>query len=358
MAAAEHFWARDWVVGVRAWVERQGRVFLGNGRQELLEAIERTHSITAAAQQTGMSYRRAWSLVRSMNEAAGAPLVEATTGGRHGGGAALTARGRAVLDTFRQIQDHLRQVASGFVPRLTGPAESKTVHVAAAMSLQEVLSELLADFARREPTISVRVVYGASDELAYQLLAGAHADLCLSASPAQLDRLDAAGLLCPGSRTIVAENSLAAIAPVGRLNAVRKPEDLARPEVQRIAVAAATSPLGAYTRSWLEGTGLGDLMSRAVVLDSAGSIWAALRSGQADVGLVYASAVVRGDGWRVLFRAHHASVRIRYEAAALRFGQSPEEASKVLAFITSPQGGAHLRACGLLPLHAGAAPSS
>src|SRR5262245_63147146 len=86
-----------WGLKVRVWVERDGKKVLGPGRAELLGHIERHRSISAAARQMNMSYRRAWSLVRDMNEAAGEALVEVTTGGAGGGGATLTARGKEAL---------------------------------------------------------------------------------------------------------------------------------------------------------------------------------------------------------------------------------------------------------------------
>ena len=60
-------------MGFRLWVERAGRSLLGPGRVELLERIDRERSISAAARGMKMSYRRAWLLVRGMNEAAGEP---------------------------------------------------------------------------------------------------------------------------------------------------------------------------------------------------------------------------------------------------------------------------------------------
>ena len=84
-----------WGLKVRVWVEHDGRKVLGPGRVELLGHIDRHRSISAAAKQMNMSYRRAWSLVRDMNEAAGEPLVEATTGGpgrRRGGADRRAAR--------------------------------------------------------------------------------------------------------------------------------------------------------------------------------------------------------------------------------------------------------------------------
>ena len=74
-------------MGCAFWVERAGQSILGPDRLELLEGIDRSHSISAAARQIGISYRQAWELVQGINEAAGEPLVTAATGGLHGGGA-------------------------------------------------------------------------------------------------------------------------------------------------------------------------------------------------------------------------------------------------------------------------------
>ena len=60
-----------WGLKVRVWVERGGKKVLGPGRVELLGHIDRQRSISAAAKQMNMSYRRAWELVQAMNDAAG-----------------------------------------------------------------------------------------------------------------------------------------------------------------------------------------------------------------------------------------------------------------------------------------------
>src|SRR5277367_4935321 len=87
----------DWKVGLRAWLEHAGQTVLGPGRLELLEGIAREHSISEAARQMGMSYRRAWLLVQSINRAAGQQVVEAATGGIQGGRARLTAHGQQLM---------------------------------------------------------------------------------------------------------------------------------------------------------------------------------------------------------------------------------------------------------------------
>jgi molybdate transport system regulatory protein len=86
---------------------------IGPGKIALLEAIRATGSISAAARSLGMSYRRAWLLVEEVNRSLLAPAVTAETGGRHGGGAALTAVGARIIDLYRAIETHARSAAGG-----------------------------------------------------------------------------------------------------------------------------------------------------------------------------------------------------------------------------------------------------
>lgn len=77
--------------------------WIGPGKADLLELIAATGSISAAGRQMGMSYKRAWMLVETLNAMFAAPLVESARGGSHGGGAALTDTGRAVLAAYRAL---------------------------------------------------------------------------------------------------------------------------------------------------------------------------------------------------------------------------------------------------------------
>lgn len=77
---------------------------LGPGKAALLEAIGRTGSISAAARQLGMSYRRAWLLVDAINGRFKDILVSTATGGKGGGGARLTDAGIEVVRRYRAIE--------------------------------------------------------------------------------------------------------------------------------------------------------------------------------------------------------------------------------------------------------------
>ncbi len=79
-------------------------VAIGPGKVELLEAIRETGSISAGARHMGMSYRRAWLLVDTMNRCFREPVVAATPGGKGGGGARVTPFGEDVLDRYQTMQ--------------------------------------------------------------------------------------------------------------------------------------------------------------------------------------------------------------------------------------------------------------
>jgi molybdate transport system regulatory protein len=91
-------------VQFRLRVSRAGDIAVGPGKVDLLEAIEASGSISGAARSLGMSYRRAWLLVDTMNRCFRAPLVEAEAGGKRGGGARLTRLGAEVIERYRRIE--------------------------------------------------------------------------------------------------------------------------------------------------------------------------------------------------------------------------------------------------------------
>jgi molybdate transport system regulatory protein len=86
---------------------------VGPGKIALLEAIVRQRSISAAARELGMSYRRAWLLVDAMNRLFHSPVVTTATGGQQGGGAELTKTGIEVLATYRAIETAATQAGLG-----------------------------------------------------------------------------------------------------------------------------------------------------------------------------------------------------------------------------------------------------
>ncbi|MDB6112926.1 MAG: LysR family transcriptional regulator [Pedosphaera sp.] len=79
-------------------------IAMGPGKAELLEQVQAMGSIAEAAGQLGMSYMRAWTLIKTMQQCFKKPLVTVARGGAGHGGAALTESGKQVLSLYREME--------------------------------------------------------------------------------------------------------------------------------------------------------------------------------------------------------------------------------------------------------------
>ena len=85
---------------------------VGPGKIALLEAIHRTGSLSQAARDLGMSYRRGWQLLSSLNASFREPIVTTATGGRGGGGARVTTFGRELVNRYRAFENDAQSRAA------------------------------------------------------------------------------------------------------------------------------------------------------------------------------------------------------------------------------------------------------
>ncbi len=93
----------DYKIKSRIWIEADGKVLLGEGRVDLLKAIEKTGSLSKAAKALKMSYKKAWILIDAVNKSAKEPVVICSVGGINGGGAEVTPYGRSLIGAFDKI---------------------------------------------------------------------------------------------------------------------------------------------------------------------------------------------------------------------------------------------------------------
>ncbi|MCC6474698.1 MAG: LysR family transcriptional regulator [Burkholderiales bacterium] len=93
---------------------------MGPGRAALLEKIARSGSISAAAREMGMSYRRAWQLVDSINSSFKQPVIETAIGGRRGGGTRITGFGQEVLARYRSMEGRASAAIESDIERFCG----------------------------------------------------------------------------------------------------------------------------------------------------------------------------------------------------------------------------------------------
>ncbi len=228
----------------------------------------------------------------------------------------MTPHGTLAVEIYEQLRTELQTAAAGVLRRIIAPPTADCIHLAAAISLQDAVGQLLTEYSLLQPAVTVRAVYGALDELADHLLAGSPGDLFLSADDLQLDRLEAAGLLLGKSRRVVAENSLAVIgrSNIAALRRFRRIQDLQK--IDRIALAQPNCPLGKYSQSYLQSAGLYEvLLPKVLHVDNSRSVSSAVESGAADVGLAFTSDAARASHCQILFQVDPKMAAMHYVAA-------------------------------------------
>jgi molybdate transport system substrate-binding protein len=217
---------------------------------------------------------------------------------------------------------------------LAAPAVAEDVNVYAAASLTDCLREVTRGF-EKDTGHKVVFNFGASNDLARQIKAGAPADVFFSADKAQMDGVEAAGLVRRQDRVDLLSNTLVAVVPTGSTARVAGPWDLLT--VRRVAVADPQGvPSGVYARTWLESIGLWDQVKPKVVptLDVRAAL-AAVESENADVGIVYRTDAAISKRVKVAFEVQREQgPAIVYPLAPLAGSKKPAT-SQLVRHLTS-----------------------
>lgn len=98
-------------------------ITFGPGKIGLLRKVGEGHSISSAARALGMTYKRAWALIDTLNQGFGKPVVETSTGGKGGGGARLTPLGEELVARYQALEAHLNAAASAEIAALAELAD-------------------------------------------------------------------------------------------------------------------------------------------------------------------------------------------------------------------------------------------
>ncbi|MFL5348346.1 MAG: molybdate ABC transporter substrate-binding protein [Hyalangium sp.] len=210
---------------------------------------------------------------------------------------------------------------------------SERALVFAAASTTEALQEVGRAFTK-EQGAAVEFAFGASSDLARQAVAGAPADVFLSADTAKMDQVEKAGLIQAGSRVELLSNRLVVVVPADSKREVSSAADLR--EVKRLALAdPAAVPAGLYARTWLEKAGVWkELEPRVVPALDVRAALAAVEAGRVDAGVVYATDAAQSKRVRVAFTIPEAEgPHIVYPAAALAKGKAAEAGRAFVSFL-------------------------
>jgi molybdate transport system regulatory protein len=93
----------------KVWIEKDGKVVFGQGRDDILTAVRDMHSLNAAAKKLQMSYRAAWGRLRASEERLGMKLVESDANEK---GMHLTAQAEALINRFEELEKDLQSLLS------------------------------------------------------------------------------------------------------------------------------------------------------------------------------------------------------------------------------------------------------
>ena len=111
---------------IRIRIDFSDSSFVGPGKIDLLEAIRDSGSLSQAARDLGMSYRRAWLLIDSFKSAFREPVTLATTGGKGGGGVALTSFGEGLVESYRALERDIAEIAARRLRTITAAVNPQT----------------------------------------------------------------------------------------------------------------------------------------------------------------------------------------------------------------------------------------
>ncbi|MEL6778169.1 MAG: molybdate ABC transporter substrate-binding protein [Cyanobacteria bacterium J06597_16] len=181
-------------------------------------------------------------------------------------------------------------------------APTVTITVSAAASLQDALDAIAPNFSRTHPNIVVNYNFGSSGALQQQIEQGAPADIFFSAATQQMDALAKKGLILPDSRQNLANNQLVLIASTASPLKFTDISQITTADINRFAVGAFRSvPAGQYAEQSLNKLGLlTSLQSKFVFGNNVRNVLSAVESGNAELGMVYATDAALSDQVKVL----------------------------------------------------------
>ena len=216
-------------------------------------------------------------------------------------------------------------------------AQPSGLVVSVAASMHAAVEEIAVLY-RAATGVTVSLNTGGSNTLARQIVAGARAAVFLSADERQMDVVERAGRVVPGTRTHLLTNELAIVAPRGSM----APANLAallEGRVTRLAMGEPNSvPIGVYGRRWLEHEGAwARLQSKVIPLPTPQAVLSAVEAGRVEAGIVYATDA-REANVRVVGRVpakEHPYLNIVQPAAVIA-GPAEAEGRQFLQFLQGP----------------------
>lgn len=221
------------------------------------------------------------------------------------------------------------------------PAQQVELMVLAAASLTDALHSLKTTYENDHPDVTLTFSFGSSGKLAQQIEQGAPADLFLSASQQDMNKLDEKQRILKDTRVDFSGNSLVLVTEKDSNIGVTSFENLTDPALKHIALGAPeTVPAGRYTKEVFEHLKLWDPLSDRLVYGSdVRQVLTYVTAGNAEVGVVYASDAAISKDIKVLAKANSEWHKpIVYPGAVVATSAHADVAKAFLDYLTSEEG--------------------
>jgi len=240
---------------------------------------------------------------------------------------------------------------------LAGPARAQSqqeITVSAAISLKNAFTDIGGAFEKSHPGVKVNINFGSSGALAKQILSGAPVDVYASAAQKDMNDVDKAGLLSPGTRADFARNGMVLVQPRQAHVKLAAFSDLTKLEVKKIAVGnPKTVPAGRYAMEVLQYYKIADaLKDKLVLAENVRQVLDYVARGEVDAGLVYPTdAMTRPQEVQVIATAPPASHKpVVYPLALLKDAPHAAVGKEFIATVLSPTGQEMLKKNGFIPV--------
>ena len=224
----------------------------------------------------------------------------------------------------------------------TDKQKPSELSVFAAISLTDALGEIGTSFTA-ESGVKVYYNFEASTTLQRQLEKGASADIFISASPRQVLALETDGLTEAESRQDLLTNRLVLVANETAEISVKTPDNLAVPEISRIAIGHPNIvPAGTYAKEALTHFGLWETLHPKLIfgMDVRATL-AYVTAGNVDVAIVYKTDTTLTEAIKVLYALPvEAYTPIVYPAVVMKSSQRKQLARRFITYLQSMQSGA------------------
>ncbi|MDD5616768.1 MAG: molybdate ABC transporter substrate-binding protein [Candidatus Methanoperedens sp.] len=214
------------------------------------------------------------------------------------------------------------------------PKDTKPVEItfSAAVSLQDALKEIGAQFQKNHPEIKVNFNFGASGVLEKQIEQDASVDLFASASQKEIDLLEEKGLIIRLTRTNFTRNKLVIIAP-SRLTI----EELKN--LDKIAIGdPKTVPAGRYAQTFMENAGIYEMTKpKLIFAENVRQVLDYVERGEVDAGFVYFSDTIKSN-MSVSSINDSLYPPIVYPVAVINDSQQPAISRQFIEYLQSNEG--------------------